>query len=357
VPSRAQKRDFRAERSGDAVRLLGRLRTRDAAALLDAVRGARRIDVAGVEELDGGVAALLTEQRVELAGAHDRIAELLELHAPGATKPPRPRRCEGFVAGVGRGTHVYLTELRSIATFLGEMARAALRVVKRPRAGNLREVPVLVERAGADAVPIVLLINFLVGFVMAYQSSRQLQKYGANVYVADVVGISVTRELAPLMTAIIVCGRTGAAYAAEIGSMKVDEEIDALRTLGLTPFGFLVVPRVIALVIVLPILTALGDVFGTLGGLLVAVTSLDVTARGYAAELETSVLTWDVQAGLIKSVMFALAIGLVACQQGFSASGGAEGVGRRTTTTVVTCLFALVLIDALATLVFRLFGA
>jgi phospholipid/cholesterol/gamma-HCH transport system permease protein len=356
VASHSETTPFRVEREGDAVRLLGRLRTRDAAALLDAIRGARKIDVGGVEELEGGVAALLSEQRAEIAGAEDRVAALLDLYRDGHKNPPKRRKAEGTVAHIGRATIEVIGELKSIATFVGEMTLAAGRVVKRPRAGHFREVPSLVERAGADAVPIVLLINFLLGFVMAYQSARQLQNYGANIYVADLVGISVARELAPLMSAIIVCGRTGAAYAAEIGSMNVDEEIDALRTLGLTPHGWLVVPRIVALVIIVPILTLLGDVFGVLGGLLVGVTSLDVTAHGYLTETRESVMLWDVESGLLKSVAFAIAIGLIACQQGFGASGGASGVGRRTTSTVVTSLFALVLLDALFTIVFRLFG-
>jgi phospholipid/cholesterol/gamma-HCH transport system permease protein len=138
--------------------------------------------------------------------------------------------------------------------------------------------------------------------------------------------------------------------------MKVSEEVDALRTLGLRPFAWLVVPRVIALLIVVPALTIIGDIVGVLGGLIVAVTSLDVSMRGYFGETQKAVQLWDVEHGLIKSVVFAMAIALIACQQGFSASGGAEGVGRRTTSTVVTSLFALVVIDALITMIFRAFG-
>jgi phospholipid/cholesterol/gamma-HCH transport system permease protein len=235
------------------------------------------------------------------------------------------------------------------------MVVSAVGLVKNPRSGHLREVPPLVERTGADAIPIVVLINFLVGFVMAYQSAKQLKMFGANIYVADLVGLSVTRELAPLMTAIIIAGRSGAAFAAEIGSMKVSEELDALRTIGLRPFAWLVIPRTIALLVVTPFLTLIGDLVGVLGGLVVGITSLDLTAQGYLVETKKAVELWDVQHGVIKSFAFALAISLIACQQGFSASGGAEGVGRRTTSTVVTCLFALVLLDALFTIVFRMF--
>jgi phospholipid/cholesterol/gamma-HCH transport system permease protein len=205
-------------------------------------------------------------------------------------------------------------------------------------------------------VPIVLLINFLVGFVMAFQGAVQLKQFGANIFVADLVGLSVTRELGPLMTGIIVCGRSGAAFAAEIGTMKVSEEIDALRTMGFGPYRYLVMPRTLALMLVLPLLTLLADLVGIAGGLLVGLLSLDLTIASYLHETQTAVRTWDVFSGVLKSVVFALAIGLISCQQGFATSGGAEGVGRRTTSSVVTILFALILIDALFTLFFFFFG-
>src|SRR5581483_10399324 len=173
---------------------------------------------------------------------------------------------------------------------------------RRPKSVDWRSVPALAERAGMDGVTIVLLLNFLVGFVMAFQSARQLQNYGANVYVADVVGISVTRELAPLMTAIIMSGRSGAAFAAELGTMRVSEEIDALRTMGFAPAPFLILPRVIALAMIAPVLTLIGDIVGVAGGAVVAASSLDVSPRGYLAELKSAIFVSDVWTGLVKSV-------------------------------------------------------
>jgi phospholipid/cholesterol/gamma-HCH transport system permease protein len=380
---------FRVERQGDnELRLSGTLRMSEAAATWRALHretadlrrrgvivrrrrnGANKrslaIDLSGVETIDGGVMALLVALRAELdvcgvgseiVGAPEQVQPLIQLYQ--ADQPPKrvkKRKPEGFVEQVGNATYALGQELKSVVSFIGEMVIATIGVIRSPRTGHLKEVPSLINRAGADAVPIVLLINFLMGFVMAYQSARQLKLYGANIFVADVVGISVTRELAPLMTAIIVCGRTGAAFAAEIGSMKVSEEIDALRTLGLRPFSWLVIPRVIALLVVVPALTIVGDLVGILGGSVVGFTSLDVGFRGYITETQNAVQLWDVEHGLIKSVAFAFTIALVACQQGFAASGGAEGVGKRTTSTVVTCLFALVVIDALFTMVFRLMG-
>ena len=373
--SKDEDRAFAVERHEGELRLQGELRMPDAAAIWrelhrttdELKRGRLTIDLSDAQTIDGAVMALVVALRTdlaargvrtELAGVPEQLRSLVELYEADAEPPKKRRRRkpESVVEQVGRATYAMLDELKAVVSFFGEMVIALAGLVRHPRSGHWKELPPLLERTGADALPIVALINFLLGFVMAYQSARQLKMYGANLYVADLVGISVTRELAPLMTAIIVCGRSGAAFAAEIGSMKVSEEVDALRTLGLRPFAWLVVPRVLALLIVVPALTIIGDLIGILGGLVVAVTSLDVTIRAYFVETTTSVQLWDVQHGLIKSGAFALAIGLIACQQGFAASGGAEGVGRRTTATVVTSLFALVVLDALFTVMFRMLG-
>lgn len=363
-----------------AVRLSGDLRLVDGARLWRALAEAAGkasppslvIDLAGVEHADPGALALLVEIKSELAarglgteleGVSERLAPLLALYeldpererAAAAARASRPPR-EGTLAWVGRHAQHVFASARDIVTFLGTLSACVPRVLRRPRAGNFREAWALLEQNGADAVPIVVLINFLVGFVMAFQAARQLTMFGANLYVADLVGIAHARELAPLMTAIIVCGRSGAAIAAEIGSMKVAEELDALRTLGLPPVAWLVVPRTVALLVAVPVLTLLADVVGVLGGLVVAVTTLDLTATGYFAEVRKAVVPWDVGTGIVKSVVFALAIVLVAAQQGFAASGGAEGVGKRTTSTVVVTLFVLVLIDAGFTVLFRTLG-
>lgn len=321
------------------------------------------LDLSGVVGADGGVMALLVEMRRRLAsrgnapqlvGATDQVETIINLYSGHeAVSTPTRAKHEGMIAQIGRATLALKEEVKGLLDFLGTMVLAGLNLVRKPRSGHWNEVAPLCEKAGADALPIVLVINFLVGFVMAFQSAKQLRMFGANIYVADLVGISLTRELAPLMTAIIVAGRSGAAYAAELGSMKVNEEVDALRTLGLTPFGWLVVPRVVALVLVVPVLTLLADFVGTTGGLFVGLIDLDLTARGYILETLKAVHGWDVVTGLIKSVVFSGAIGLIACQQGLAASGGAEGVGKRTTSSVVSSLFALVILDALFTVIFR----
>lgn len=370
---RGREPRFQVRRDDGVVRLAGELTIREGPLLWRELREHVRdpgegltFDLAGVQSAEGGALALLVELRCELAargidvsvsGANERVARLLDLYAYDAPcLQPSRRRPEPLVAQVGRIIRDWSRELGTVVAFLGTGVLAGRAIARRPRAAHLADIPHLVERAGTDAVPIVALINFLVGFVMAFQSASQLIRFGANLYVADLVGLSMTRELAPLMTAIIVLGRSGAAYAAEIGSMKVSEEIDALRTLGLSPFAWLVIPRTITLVLVTPVLTLLADFLGLFGGLLVAVTSLDQTTEGYLAETKTAVTLWDVQSGLIKSAAFGLVIALIACQQGFAASGGAEGVGRRTTSTVVTSLFVLVLVDTAFTVFYRSLG-
>ncbi len=364
---------YRFERDGYTIRFLGDLRMYDAADIwrdlhneTDNESGKLVFDLSSVRVADGGVMALLVELRnelaarnvnVEFAGASARVETIVNLYSGHDIAHRHQRRKpEGTVAQIGRTTLEVKQEAKALLDFLGSMVLAGISLMRNPRAGHWKGIAPLCEKTGADAVPIVLLINFLVGFVMAFQSAKQLKMFGANIFVADLVGISLTREIAPLMTAIIVCGRSGAAFAAEIGSMNVNEEVDALRTLGISPFAWLVVPRVIALILVVPLLTLIADIVGTAGGLLVGIIDLDLTAQGYFIETLTAVHGWDVVTGLLKSLVFSAAIALIACQQGLAATGGAESVGRRTTSSVVTSLFLLVMIDALFTVIFRVFN-
>lgn len=322
-------------------------------------------DMAGLESVDGGTMALLVHLRNELklrgaisefVGAQGSVAEIIHLYG-GDARPIRKkkRKPESGLSQIGRETRRFFEGVQAVLGFFGDMLLAVTGLLKEPRTGNWKEIPRIAEVAGADAVPIVVLINFLIGFSMAFQGAVQLKQFGANIFVADLVGLAITRELGPLMTAIIVCGRSGASFAAQLGSMKVSEEIDALRTMGFGPMRYLVLPRMIALMLVVPALTLLGDAVGILGGLVVGLLSLDLTMEAYVNQTMRAVHVWDVYSGLLKSVFFAMAIALIACQQGFAASGGAEGVGRRTTSAVVATLFTLILIDAVFTVVFHLF--
>lgn len=325
-----------------------------------------QIDNSRVEVIDGACMALLVHLRSQLkrrrvqcefTGGSAAVRRIVDLYGGRRRPHARPRRRPvNAVAQVGDATIHLFEEVKAVLAFFGELLVAIWTSIKHPRSVNLRDVTLTMERAGADAAPIVLLINFLIGFVMAYQSALQLKQFGANIFVADLVGLSMTRELGPLMTAIIVCGRTGAAFAAELGTMKVSEEVDALRTLGFMPLRYLVMPRIFGLLLVAPLLTLLADAVGILGGLVVGAWTLDITPTAYWVQTVKVVQTWDVFSGVLKSMVFAGAIGMIACQQGLATSGGAEGVGRRTTSAVVSILFSLILLDAVFTVLFGALG-
>ena len=353
------------------IALAGRITLDEAPALWKRVAGvldrAQRfeqvtVDLAGVDAIDGACLALLVHLQTELrrrripceiSRAPPEVQRLVNLYGRRRRIKRRPaRRPRSMLEQIGEATAEAGGALVGALDFLGQLIRAMLHALRNPSTLNLRDVAFTMERAGADAVPIVLLINFLIGFVMAYQSAVQLRQFGANIFVADLVGVAMTRELGPLMTAIIVCGRSGAAFAAELGTMKVSEEVDALRTLGVVPLRYLVLPRICGLMLAAPLLALLADAIGIAGGALVAVLRLDLTVAAYMTELKQAVQLSDVLSGLAKSVVFAAAIALIACQQGLATSGGAEGVGRRTTGAVVSILFVLILIDAVFTVLF-----
>jgi phospholipid/cholesterol/gamma-HCH transport system permease protein len=327
--------------------------------------GARKVevDLSEVTAADGSAAAILTAYRAELrsrsiecelVGAQQQVSVVLRLYEINQKLGPRPRRkAQGQLDQMGAAAIAVAIEAQLVIAFFGQMLMGVINAIRAPRSVNWKELMPTAERAGADAVPIVALINFLVGAVIALQSATQLHRFGADIFMADLVGISVVREIGPLITAIVVCGRSGAAFAAELGSMQTNEEIDALRTMGFGPMRFLVMPKMLALMFVMPCLTVLADLMGVTGGLATGMFRLDLNLTSYINETQRAVHLRDFASGLIKSVAFGLAITLISCQQGLAASGGAEGVGKRTTSAVVTTLFTLILIDALFTVVFE----
>ncbi len=314
------------------------------------------VDLSQLEELEGGGAALLLELRarrrvrggeIVFTGTDEKTERLLEVYGcPNSAVLGRaaPTRI-GMLDHIGRATLQVVAALRGILNFTGDLAASSFQALRQPRTIFWSDVPRLAERAGADGAPIVLLVNFLVGFIMALQSAAQLERFGAELFVADLVGLAMIRELAPLMAAIIVAGRSGAAFAAELASMRVSEEVDALKTIGLDPQGYLVVPRILALFLVLPLLTVLSDLVGCIGGLVVAVTSLDLAPEVYLRGLRAAIDLSDVAVGVIKSFAFALAIALISCQRGLAARGGATAVGEATTSSIVSILLSLILLD------------
>lgn len=207
-------------------------------------------------------------------------------------------------------------------------------------------------QVGYSAVPIVSVISFFIGMVLAFQGSYQLEKLGATYFVAALVGVSLTRELGPLITAVVVAGRSGSAFAAEIGTMKVSEEIDALEVMGLNSIKYLVVPKYLAMVIMIPCLTLLSDLTGIIGGAAFGVIQLDQTFSMYVIATRDALVMRDISTGLVKSVVFGSLITTVGCYEGFTVRGGAEGVGRSTTSSVVVSIFLVIVADLVFTAIF-----
>ncbi|MEQ9520417.1 MAG: MlaE family lipid ABC transporter permease subunit [Parvibaculum sp.] len=247
-------------------------------------------------------------------------------------------------------------EVRGLVGFFGVLLHALWRTVKSP--SRLRVVPLIhhMERAGFDALPIVCLITFLIGAVLAQQGAVQLQRFGAEIFTVNLVAITFLREVGILLTAIIVAGRSGSAFTAEIGSMKMREEVDAMRTLGLDPMDMLVVPRVLALVFMLPLLTFIADMMGLIGGALVVWETQNTSPGVFIVRLSEAATFWTFGVGLIKAPFMALMIAMIGCYSGLKVTGSAESVGQQTTQSVVKSIFMVIILDALFAVFFTAMG-
>lgn len=274
---------------------------------------------------------------------------VLEKHV----EPPAETSLHRYVESVGEATLQVWADARFFIEFFGEFFINLTYLVRAPRSIRWSDFPAQVTKAGVSALPIVALVGFLMGVIVGYQGAMQLAQFGAEVYLADMVAISMARELAPLMTAIIVAGRSGASFAAEIGTMQVAEELDALTTMGFNPMRFLVMPRVVAVVCVMPLLVLFSDIAGMFGGLLIGVGTLKLSVSGYLNETKVALTFAHLASGLIKSVVLGAVIALIGCMRGFQVRGGAESVGHYTTSAVVSGIFLIILLDAVFTIIFQ----
>lgn len=265
-------------------------------------------------------------------------------------------RSENFLVTVGNATVDAYGKSRAISQFLGECVLSTIQFARSPRKFRWRDCIDEMQQCGAMALPIVSLISLLVGLIMAYQAAVQLRQFGADIFVADLVGLSVVREMGPMMAAIILAGRTGAAFAATIANMKANEEIDALETLGIPPVHFLVLPRLLALGIMMPLLALYANCLGVLGGMLVGASVLQIPPSAYWVETQSIIDLSDVSTGLIKAVTFGLLIGLSGCLRGLQAERSAAGVGRAATSAVVTAILLIIVFDALFSVIFNALG-
>jgi phospholipid/cholesterol/gamma-HCH transport system permease protein len=321
------------------------------------------IDSSAISALDTSGAWLLhrTVNELEQQGSNVRIiglrpefSSLLELiSARAGVSAHLTQSRDGLLASIGKQAWHGLENLSGLLAFVGESAIALLRLIVQPRRIRWRTILHNIQTAGFEALPIVGLLSFLMGVVIAYQGADQLQRFGANIFIADLVGLAMLRELSPLLTAIIIAGRSGSAYAAQIGTMKVTEEIDALRTIGVSPQELLVLPKMLALVIALPLLTVYADVTGVLGGMIMARSKLDVSFVVFIDRLGDAISLSSFLTGIVKAPVFAAIIALVGCFQGFQVGGSADSVGRQTTLSVVQAIFLVILADALFSVVFN----
>jgi phospholipid/cholesterol/gamma-HCH transport system permease protein len=350
--SDATSATIRLERSLD-VHSVGPWWRREMAPLL--ADPARRVvvDASAVDRADdAGVALLFTLARLRPAagaqvvvdGLSPRLAALVDRFDPKDFAPRALARPPGAVASVGIAAAAVAGDARSLVVFLGQAVAALSAAVVRPHSVRWREVWDVAREAGANAVPITLLIGFLMGVIIAFQTAVVAQQFGAVIFVVNGVGIAMLRELGPLMTAIVFAGRTGAAFAAEIGTQKVNEELDALVTFGLDPVRFLVLPRLLASLLVVPLLAALAMLIGLVGGALVML-KFDVSFLQYYSQLRGAVGLSDLLVGLAKAAVFGLVVAGIGCQRGLATGLGAASVGRSATRAVVTGIVLIVVID------------
>lgn len=315
------------------------------------------LDTAGAWLLHRTTDTLRQQGRnIQLEGFRPEFRALLQLiagHSPGEKAAPSPR--VDLLENTGRQTWHYLENLSDMLAFLGESATVLLRSLKQPRRIRWRAVLHNLQTAGFEAMPITGLLTFLMGVVIAYQGADQLQRFGANIFIVELVGLSMVRELSPLLVAIIIAGRSGSAYAAQIGTMKVTEEIDALRTIGVGAQELLVLPKLLALIIALPLLTVFADVTGIFGGMIMASTRLDVGFDVFFDRLDDAISLSSFLIGIAKAPVFAVIIVLTGCFQGFQVGGSADSVGQQTTVSVVQSIFLVILADALFSIAFNWF--
>jgi len=337
----------------------------DARAALDAAPNVPvLIETSRVEYCDGGGIAMLVdllrqprqpEAKASVVGLKPQFQTLLDQFDPAALRAPPKEHAERLhtVAEIGRAALIVGRDLYLQIAFIGETSSALWFAITHPHRVRWKDVWYTCEQVGVNALPIVALISFLLGIILAFQSAVPMRQFGAEIFVADLVGLSILRELGPLMTAILLAGRSGAAFAAEIGTMKVNEELNALTTMGLDPVRFLVVTRIVAAVLMMPLLVIFADLIGILGGALTMV-SFNIPISAFLHEVDSLVDVKDLLAGLAKAPVFAILIAGIGCLRGLQTQTGASAVGISATRAVVSAIILLVVVDGIYAFVYYL---
>jgi len=292
----------------------------------------------------------------DLESLPESMRRLVDHFEDKTRHPVPPSRPSGFLAAVGRASLDVWEKAGQYARFVGECTLSFLFLAGHPGKFRWRDTLSEMQRCGAMALPITGLIAFLVGVILAYSGAIILRQFGGDIRVADLVGVTMTREMAAMMTAIVLAGRTGAAFAAEIGNMRANEEVDALTTLGIRPIDFLVVPRLVALGVMMPLLTLYANALGIVGGMSIAWMLLDIPPAAFWVEMLSIVDLSDLMTGLIKATVFGAIIGFAGCLRGLQASRSASGVGEAATSAVVTAILLIILSDAIFAVIFNALG-
>lgn len=363
TPKTALSHSLTATQVDDALKLSGDFTVWTLPTLPSGADSARRLDISDLARLDTAAAWFLVGRQKDGAEVVGASAAHQALIASVAEAWPKPEKREvghqgwrAHLAGLGQqvaGAWGFMTELAEyLGRFLGGLARA----IRHPSQFRATSLVYHCQETGLRAVPIVSLMSFLIGVVLAFQGAAQLKQFGAEIFVVDLIAISILRELGILLTSIIVAGRTASALTASIGSMKMQEEIDAMRTLGLDPDMVLIVPRVLALVIVLPILGLISDVMGLLGGAIMSWIALGISPSMFQYRLIANTDVSNVIVGLSKAPVFALVIGIIGCRAGMKVGNDAASLGSQTSTAVVQAIFAVIVLDALFSIFFSQVG-
>ncbi len=341
----------------------------DRAGLFERAREATMIDLGGLTRMDTAGAWLLVDLQSRLSaagstptfeGTSEAQAQLIETvrHSmpPADTAQAPERSLADRLESFGRAIVDGARKAIALISFLGQVIATLAGIVIHPSRLRLTSLVHHCQEVGLNAVPIVALMAFLIGVVLAFQGATQLRQFGAEVFVVDLIAISVLRELGILLTAIIVAGRSGSAFTASIGSMKMREEIDAMRTIGLDPVTILVVPRVLALMLMLPALGFIADISGLIGGAVMSWIDLGVSPAVFQSRLVSNTDVWHFGVGMIKAPFFALIIGIIGCFEGLRVGGDAESLGRLTSTSVVLSIFMVIVADAMFSIFFAIVG-
>jgi len=316
-------------------------------------------DFSGVKDFDSAGILLFIEYfeqfkkitSVEVVGYSSAQKEMYTL-VKAHTIEEIPLRKSNYFEDIGKKTEQIFKDVSDFVTFLGQLFSTIFHMILHPKTMRIKEMVYHIHHSGFNALMIIGLTSFLVGMVIAYQGAVQLAKFGADIFIVDTVGISIVRELGPMITAIVIAGRSGSAYTAEIGAMKITEEISAMRTMGFDPYNFLVLPRIFALMISLPLLIFFSDIMGIFGGMVAAHMQLNISMSQFVDRLYEVLELKHYLLGMIKGPVFAFVIAAVGCFRGFQVSDNTESLGLHTTASVVNSIFLVIAFDALFSVIF-----